>query len=82
MLHWLEVSRPSLPKPKPKRDASSTGSDNKFPDIKSSSKARREWNSPLPVESKNRTSKLEVQRSKYGGLPNQSKDSKRSKNEK
>jgi len=82
MLHWLEVSRPSLPKPKPKRDASSTGSDNKFPDIKSSSKARREWNSRLPVESKNRTSKLEVQRSKYGGLPNQSKDSKRSPDKK
>ncbi|QDZ21958.1 hypothetical protein HOP50_06g44990 [Chloropicon primus] len=80
MLHWLEVSRPSLPKAKTKLTGN-TGSADKLPEIaqqQSKSKARREWNSRLPVENGNKTSKLDAKKTKYGGLPPQTKERKAS----
>ena len=53
MLHWLEVSRPTLLKLKNKESGTKLDS-NKFPNIKANSKARREWNSRLPVEGMNK----------------------------
>ncbi len=53
MLHWLEVSRPLPPIRRAKLkvgDAKCAETDGKFPDIKATSKARREWNSRLPID--------------------------------
>jgi len=58
MLHWLEVSRPLPPIRKGKAkgvEAKAGETDGKFPDInKGTSKARREWNSRLPIEQSGR----------------------------